>query len=616
MGTQRLWRIAWWITPLLFCLAVYWLGLKCWFWQDDFAWLHLKHEIHDWRDFVRLLFEPRAQGTIRPLSERLFFIVFYAIFGLDALPFRIWVFLTQFANLALLMALTWRLTGSRLAGWLAAILWVSGSGLARVMTWTSAYNQALCTLCLLGAFYLLVRYAQTGEQRFWRWQWGPYLAGFGALEWMVVYPALATAYAILCARGLWRRTLWLWPPAILYAVVHHWVTPAPGGGTYGLYFDEKLPGVLWTYWQWALSAAYASAPAPRAVAWLITLALVGFAWMRWRQGDRLPAFLILWFLIMIAPVLPLQRHMMDYYLTMPTLGTAMLGGYAAARGLQGRAVGKAVAVGLVVAYLAVALPATREATRWNYERSRLVRGMVRGVARANQLHPGKIILLVGVDNGLFWTGVFDQPFRLVGKNSVFLAPGTEEEIERHPEYGDVERFVLPPGAALRALDEGRLVVYAVEQDRLRNITRVYAPVARLRWREEEPRQVDVAEPIFARQLGPGWYEIQGSHRWMGRRATVWLGGPRSAGERLYIQGFCPAVRVKAGPAELRLSVDGRPVGRLRLEKPNHLFSADFPLPAELVGRPRIELAIEVEPPLRVPGDQRELGLAFGRFAIR
>ena len=616
MGTERLRRAAWWLSPSLFCLAVYWLGLKCWFWQDDFAWLHLKHEILGWQDFVRLLFEPRAQGTIRPLSERLFFIVFYAVFGLDALPFRIWVFLTQLANLALLMALAWRLTGSRLASWLAAILWVSGSGLARVMTWTSAYNQALCTLCLLGAFYLLVRHAQTGERRYWRWQWAPYLAGFGALEWMVVYPALATTYAVLCARYLWRRTLWLWPPAIAYAVLHRWVTPEPTGGIYGLYFDANLPIVLWTYWQWAVSAAYASESAPRVVAWLITAGVVGFSVARWRSGDRLPAFLIGWFVIMIAPVLPLQRHMMDYYLTMPTLGTAMLGGYAAAKGWKGRVWWKAVSVGLVAAYLAVALPATREATRWNYERSRAVRGMVRGVARANQLHPGKAIVLVGVDSGLFWSGVFDQPFRLVGKNSVFLAPGSEEEIERHPEYGDVERFVLPPGAALRALEAGQLVIYAVEQDRLRNITRVYEPVARLRWRHEEPRQVDVAAPIFARQLGPGWYEIQGSHRWMGRRATVWLGGPKTADERLYVQGFCPAVRVRAGPVQMRLSVDGRPVGRVVLEKPNQLFSGEFPLPAEAVGRSRVEVVIEVDPPLRAPGDHRELGLAFGRFAIR
>ncbi len=611
---HKLLEALYWLSPPAFCLGVYWLGLKCWFWQDDFAWLHLKLEIHDWRDFLRLLVEPRAQGTIRPLSERLFFILFHALFGLDPLPFRIWVFLTQFANITLLCALTWRLTGSRAAGWFAAMLWVAGSGLARVMTWTSAYNQALCTLCLLAAFYLLVRYAQSGEPRYWRLQWIPYLAGFGALEWMVVYPALVTAYAWLCAPALRGKALWLWPPAVVFAVVHQLATPAGAQGLYGLYFDAHLPITFLSYWAWGVSRAYAAGPA-LAAATALSAALICFVVVRWRRNDRLPAFLLAWFAILIAPVLPLRLHRMDYYLTMPTLGTAILGGYALALAGQASWVWRGVAAAAAGLYFATALPATREATEWNYYRSRAVRGMVRGVARANQLHPGKVILLVGVDNGLFWTGVFDQPFRLVGKNSVFLAPGSEEEIERHPEFGDVERFILPPGAALRALDEGRLVVYAVELDRLRNITRVYEPVARLRWKREEPRQVDVAEAIFEHQLGPGWYPIQGTHRWTSRRAVVWLGGPTEPGQKLFVEGFCAAARLAQGPVRMSLKADGILLGFALLDRPG-LFRREFDLPGELLGRDRLEIVLEVDRTSKVPGDARELGLAFGRFAIR
>jgi len=42
--------------------------------------------------------QPFAQGTIRPWSERAFFMGFYTLFGLDALPFRICVFLVQIAT--------------------------------------------------------------------------------------------------------------------------------------------------------------------------------------------------------------------------------------------------------------------------------------------------------------------------------------------------------------------------------------------------------------------------------------------------------------------------------------------------------------------------------------
>lgn len=615
---NRLLGAAYWITPPLFCLAVYWLGLKSWFQQDDFAWLHLRLEIESWRDFFRLLLEPRAQGTIRPLSERLFFMVFSALFGLDALPFRIWAFLTQFANLALLSAVTWRLTGSRLAGWVAAMLWVANSGLAKPMSWSSAYNQLLCGFFVLGSLYLFVRYVETGRRRYWIWQWVSYLAGFGSQELMVVYPALASAYALCCARAHWRRTLPLWVPAVGYAVLRHWVTPPPSEGVYALYFDPALAATFNTYWTWALTACYFQ-PAwlAKLLAATLTAALVVFVIARGRRRDWMPAFFLLWFIIVIAPVLPLRKHITEYYLTLPVLGLAMLGGYAAAIVLKGGWLPRAAVMVLLGAHLAVTLPATRLATEWYYSRSRAVRGTVRGVARANQLHPGKVILLVGVNSDLFWGGIVDQPFLLVGRNSVFLAPGSEADIKHHPEYGDVNRFVLPAGVARRVLEEGRLVIYSVETDRLRNITSVYSQTARFRWQAEgEPRQVDVGEPIFAHQLGSGWHPIDVRHRWSAKRATLRLGGPRTPEEELHVEGFCPAVRLKDGPVRLTISVDGLALPGVWVGEPAGRFRFAFQLPAATLGRASIEVSVEVDRTLRLPGDRRELGLVFGTFAIK
>ena len=91
-------------------------------------------------DLWTILFAPMAQGTIRPLSERLFFLAFYHFFGLEAIPYRIAVFLTQFANLALLSLIARRLTGSRLAGFWAPVFWTANSGLALSMSWTASWN--------------------------------------------------------------------------------------------------------------------------------------------------------------------------------------------------------------------------------------------------------------------------------------------------------------------------------------------------------------------------------------------------------------------------------------------------------------------------------------------
>ena len=136
-------RVAYWAVPPLLCLAVFQYGLRAWFQGDDFAWLGLGLEVQDWPTFLEAMFSPRAQGTIRPWSERGFFLAFYALFGLDVLPFRIWVFLTQFANLVLVCSIAGRLTGSRAAGVLAAVFWGVNASLAQVLSWSSAYNQEI-----------------------------------------------------------------------------------------------------------------------------------------------------------------------------------------------------------------------------------------------------------------------------------------------------------------------------------------------------------------------------------------------------------------------------------------------------------------------------------------
>jgi len=140
--TGRTGRAAYWIFPSLFCLVLYWYGLKSWFQLDDFVWLGLLRGIHGWGDLARAVFSPAQHGTFRPFSERGFFLLFQTLFGPVALPFRIWVFLTQFLNLALIGSITRRICGSRLAGFLAPVFWVANSSLYVVNVWKM---KAVCT---------------------------------------------------------------------------------------------------------------------------------------------------------------------------------------------------------------------------------------------------------------------------------------------------------------------------------------------------------------------------------------------------------------------------------------------------------------------------------------
>src|ERR1051326_8907860 len=155
---------AWWAAPSLLCLVLYWPGLTAWFRGDDFAWLGAGIYNQNFHVLLVSIFGPKAQGTIRPLSERLFFMLGFQLFGLDALPFRIVVFATHFANLALASWIGARLTGSRAAGVAACVLWLANSSNILPLSWTCVYNQGLCGVFLLLTFPFLLRYVETDRK--------------------------------------------------------------------------------------------------------------------------------------------------------------------------------------------------------------------------------------------------------------------------------------------------------------------------------------------------------------------------------------------------------------------------------------------------------------------
>ncbi|MFB3776823.1 MAG: hypothetical protein ACE141_04405 [Bryobacteraceae bacterium] len=621
---KRAWNAVYWTVPSLVCLAIYWLGLKSWFYQDDFAWLSLNRSLQEGARVWTLLFGPQAQGTIRPLSERAFFMLFEGIFGLNALPFRVAVFLTQFANLVLVCAIGRHLCRSRAAGLLAAVLWTVNSALATVMSWTSAYNQVLCAFFILLSFWCLLRYIETEKRIYNLLQWTSFLVGFGALEMNVVYPAIAAGYTLLGARKHFRRTLWLFVPSAAYTAVHWHFAPSPTSGPYRMHPDLSVVTTLWQYWQWALSPVRLEKAGILLPSWLLlsatillTVALIGYPVVQFLRGRRVYLFCLLWFVILIAPVLPLRDHLSDYYLTMPVIGLALLGGWALADSWKSRWQWKVAAVVLAAIYLGCSVPVARAASRWHYNRSKAARALMEGLARAAELHPGQRILLTGLSSESFWSAVVDKAYLLVGIREVYLAPGAEDVIERHDDVARVSDFVLPPAVTLSALRNGWAVVYAVEEGRLRNVTSAYHAEARVRFSEsQQPLRVDVGSPLFADQLGPTWYPIEGAFRWMPKHATVALRGPDAPGSQIHLRGWCPAQQVVTKPLGIAVSVDGIVVGRARLSKPDGVFDLTFPMPGSVVGKARIEVAIEVERTFAVGVDARSLGLAFGTIAVR
>jgi len=608
IGATALWTAAaYWLIPPLLCLVLYKRGLTAWFQADDFAWLGLRLQVHDQGSLLHALFAPMAQGTIRPWSERAFFLALESIFGVNALPFRICVFLTQCANLTLLSAITRRLTGSRTAGLCAAILWLVNNSQAWPMVWTSDYNQILCGFFLMSAFWCLLRYIETRQRRYYLWQWVLFLLGFGALEINVVYPALAALYTFLCARNYFRMTLPFFLPSAVFTVVDRLVAPVQHGGPYAFHIDAAIPATLLSYCYRAL--------VPRQVdqikggldvvlACLFGAALVGFAVMRLRQKDWLPLFCLGWFFIVLAPVLPLRDHISTYYLVLPAIGLAILAGYALASATYAW---KAAGLILAAVYVLIMVSADRIEVNWWQHRSIAIRNMVLGVARAHQLHPNETILLDGVDADLFRAGVYHHPFSVMGVQEVYLTPGSASQIG--PLDVAVEDFELPSGLTVNGLNRDQIVIYRVGGTRLKAITSVYENTVAQKLNTDPPRRIDIANPLTAYLLGPEWYAPEEGFRWMPLRATLRIGGPRTHTDRLYLDGFGP-------PNEIRFNLDGKLLSQIVLKKGDSPFHVSLSLPNQLVGKKQIEIAIEVGDTFRVNGDGRDLSLAFRLIEIR
>ena len=585
-------RYAWRVLPLLLLLALYWPGLTNWFYQDDFGWLNLRHDVHTTRDLWPALFAPKAHGNIRPLGENAYFLVLSSIFGVDALPFRVCAFLTQMASLWLLGSIVQRITASRAAGFWAQVLWIVNPGLAPAMCWTSIYNQILSGFFFLLALWFFLRYIENAKGRHAIGHWAAFLLGLGALETNVMYPAIAAVYALLFARAYLKAVAPMFLVSAIFVLVHFRVAPLTHQGVYALHFGPSLFATLATYCGWALGPS-------RAVAIVLGAALLALLVWSIRKRQWLVVFGAAWFVIVITPYLPLTEHKMDYYLAVPVAGLAIMGAAAIAEAWRAKWIWRLAAAACLAAFLAVSLPAAWNIARWHHDRGTRVEDLAMGVAEIHASQPGKIILLDGIDSDLFWSGIVDLPFRAMEIPHVYLAPGSEPRIQGPPDL--LSKYILPRALVLKALDSGRAVVYQNDGAVLRNVTSRYRAMADASWTAEPPHFINLGDDLFAEYTGAGWDAPAEGYCMLRHKGAVRIGGPRGPDERLYIGVF------RTSDFHLGVRVDGTDLPTKLAARTGELTELRVRLHAALIGKPEIEIELtngEPEP------------LRFGYLEIR
>ena len=611
-----------WAVSVLFMTFLYRDGLRAWFIADDFAWLGLLRGVHNPNDLLRAMFEPAAQGTIRPWSERGFFLLYESLFGIDSLPFRITAWATFALDLALLSWVVRRMTGSRVAGLAAAIMWTSNAALATAMTWSSAWNELLCPLFLLSALALFIRYTETGDRRLWWSQVVVFVLGFGALEINVVYPALALGWAVIVVPAERRarmaiRAAWLFPVSVLYFAIHTWAAPIPKTGGYGVHVDARILHTLFLYLKFSLLpqdwAAFGHQVwLGKAILIFGALSLLALVAVELRAGKRAVLFGVVWYLATLSPVLILPDHITDYYLTIPLAGLGMV----AAVGFSGSRIRQAWTAAAVTTYVCASAPVALAATRWHQQQSEQVRVLVLGVEAAHEAHPGKAILLEGLTPALYINSIGQSALYPLGIDEVYLTPGSEKEIEVTGGVADTAKTVLEPETAIHAIRAGQALVYRIAGDHLRNITSLYSLTAPAKFPGAEtgaPSRVDPGNRLYAWTLGTGWAKPEDGVVWMRGRAFLQIKSPSQPGWKLSIEGFLQDEQLKTAPRHLRVAADGIEIGTAKISDPETTFQRLFPLPDTLAGRKVLNLEIQIDPVARKGGE--DYGALFGKIGL-
>ena len=572
------------VFPLIVCALLYWGIWDSWFFQDDFSWLHLNHELAG-SNLWTVLTRPMAQGTWRPLSERAQFMLLPALFGLlDATSHHALAFVTQFLNLLLLNNIVRKLTGSQWAGFAAALLWTVNAALALPMGWPAAYSQILCSTFLLAALWLWIRYTETGERRFLIGQWIVFLLGFMVQELNVVYPAIALCHALLFAPSYWKKTIKLFVVSAAYAIGHNQFAPKGSEGVYGLDVGSSVFSTLAQYCTMAI------APIP-------AIAMIGLLVWAIVRRDKAVLFGFGWFVIVLSPFLLLPKHVADYYLSVPTAGIGIAFGCELTSLWKKPWWMRIIALALLTIYAVGSAKLAYSMTKSNRDASNHVKSLVLGVQQISQRNQGKTILLDGITDNLFMDGLYHHPFGLVGAEHVYLTEENAARLTPFREHKDFSQFVLA------GLANDSVVVYRFENDRLRNVTAAYQSTHVV----VMPKKVLLGMPAFTYLLGPEWYAAEDGYRWMPQSASLTIAG----GEKLIVRGFCAPAQLKNGPIRLTLEVNKVTLKETQITDCDRPFERSFPL----TNQPELHVIIRVDRTMQIPPDARQLGIAIEEVRV-
>ena len=366
---------------LLTSLFLYHSSLNFYFFQDDFFEISLS-KIDNFGDLFNL-FEFRS-GIIdyRPISQRIYFLIFTNIFGLDPVPLRTFNYAIFLGCFLLIYKVITKISTNPKIGLLASSLWVLSSIHFMSLTWISAGYNVIGTFfwLLTSAFFLsyVKNHRLTYSERknsgihgpdeanlergrensglqargiYYILSIGFFLLTIGSFEFSVTWPAIFGFYYLFVLKNSLTRTLKAFFPfiaiTVIYLVLRLLFIKIPSQVEYQTTFNIESVKALFWYFLWSLNIPeefkkqiigniLVFNPKFFFEFWpliiktflgllltlLITVAVPVIRSFRKQitVKPQMIVFGIFWFIAAISPVLVLPNHTFSMYLTLSSIG--------------------------------------------------------------------------------------------------------------------------------------------------------------------------------------------------------------------------------------------------------------------------------------------------------
>lgn len=438
-----------WAIACLIGFLTYWPAVHAWFQRDDFHWLTLPLLAKQGIPLQELLFKPMAQGTVRVLSERVYFLLLGAIADLSPLPFRICAFAVYGLLVWLVMRLGQRLSSSWLGGCVAAIVFAVSASNAPLLSWSSPFNQLLFGAFLVSGTLFLMRWLDFRRTSDCVFVWLAFAGGLLSNELMVVFPVIAFSLTFLVYRRVPRMIALMGLVSVLFALWHLVVISHDSSGPYRAEFGSMMAKPLLVYWYWSLGFGWLFhfQLIGRIGSLLATVALstvfLGLIAVAVKNGrSRHILFAATWFPIVIFPLTPFTRHVTDYYPAIPFIGVALLAGCVASYFVyEANVPGGSALTLLWCAIVVIAnMMSGREIVAWYGAQSHMARQFVEALQGVGLSHSEGCIVIREFDPQIYRAAIHDRPWHLIGMDRVYLSGRITGEVD--------QRLILPEGSCV------------------------------------------------------------------------------------------------------------------------------------------------------------------------